>query len=166
MQTSFFKQALSFVFLAAAGLLASAFTRGGDSYEIYLNQSLILKQYVHMPLNVKYLPLAAVKAGDQLVVHYSHCGVIGKGRTMSVKDAAGKTLKQWKFADADGKRSGMVIPALELVQLQKSAGAPLQLVYASRELSGGRLLTSLQPAGSSTVYSKPLGKGINLLPAL
>src|SRR5215213_4945686 len=86
-------------------LCGTAFTAkaGLDSYEIYLNNKLILKQYVNQPLKLESLGLDQSNINDRLVIYYSQCNAqdkIGKGRSISVKDAKGNTLKKWDFADA------------------------------------------------------------------
>lgn len=61
---------------------------GLDSYEIYLNNKLILKQLVNQPLNLRILQLSRAKENDQLRVIYKHCTLegAGTGRTIVLKD--------------------------------------------------------------------------------
>jgi hypothetical protein len=137
-------KALAFTafFLAIFTVNANA---GLDSYSIYLNNKLMLKQAVNQPLNINGLQLDKASAGDNLVIYYSQCNMpdkIGKGRSIAVKDDKGNTLKEWKFADAEGADKGMVIPVKELLVLKKRAsGGNLLLVYAASQLAKEQMLT-------------------------
>jgi hypothetical protein len=119
---------------------------GLDSYEIYLNNKLILKQSVNQPLNLRILQLGQASAGDQLRISYKHCTLPGAGtdRSIILKDEKGNTLKKWAFADATGSDLSMVIPVKELLQLeQRNADHHLSLHYAARELPKGETLAFL-----------------------
>jgi hypothetical protein len=155
MQRSIFKQTLFLVitFIAASTFFSFISKPGGDVYEIHLNNKLVLKQFVYKPLPFKALSLTNANANDQLTVYYSHCGVTGKGRSITVKDSKGNTLKKWNFTDAKGNTKGMTIAVKELLQLEKkNANGSLSLTYAAKELPEGRMLTSLQFAQKNTAY--------------
>jgi hypothetical protein len=134
MQHKSFKQPA----IAAMLLLASFFTAlegGVDSYEIYLNNKLLMRQLATQSLSLKSLPLDKAKPNNQLVIYYSHCGTIGKGRKIAIKNEAGQVVKEWKFADAIGTKTGMTIPVKELLQLQnKYAKNQLSLYYSSVQI--------------------------------
>lgn len=142
-----FKQAfIKTLALATICLTTFSFTSkpGGDVYQIYLNDKLILKQYSTQPLTMQSLQLTKANINDQLVIYYSHCGTVGKGRTIAIKTEKGTVLKEWKFADTNGSINGMVIPVKELLQLEKIAdGTQLSIYYASQQLPAGRMLTSI-----------------------
>jgi hypothetical protein len=140
---------LATLFVTALGFSATA---GGDSYEIYLNNKLIVRQFLHEPIDLKNLSLDKANANDQLVIYYSHCGQTGKNRSITIKDNNGSILKEWKFADAAG-RSGMTISVKELLQLQKKGNGQLTMVYASKELPKGQALTSVKLDNKSTTYN-------------
>jgi hypothetical protein len=160
MQNTFFKsiqaKALTLVGLLVLALTFSA-SAGGDSYEIYLNNKLIMRQFMHEPINIKNLLLDKANANDQIVIYYSHCGQTGKGRSITIKDEKGTTLKEWKYADVSG-RHGMSIPVKELLQLQKKNTSPLSLVYTSKELPKGQMLTSVKVDAKSTTYNQAVQK--------
>jgi len=124
------------------GLFATAAVAGVDSYQIYLNNKLIMKQYVTQPLTLESLPLDNAGPNDVLVIYYNHCGATGKGRTISIKDTRGALLKEWKFADAANGTTCMTIPVKEIAVLQTKSPR-LLLCYSSKELPEGRMLTSL-----------------------
>jgi hypothetical protein len=128
--------------LTVLGLQAKA---GGDRFEVYLNNKLILKQFVIEPLTLKNLPLKDAKADDELLIYYSHCGTTGKGRSIAIKDAKGKVYKEWKFDDASGSSAGMKIQVKEILDLQaQNTNADLNLYYTAQQLPKGRMLASLQ----------------------
>jgi hypothetical protein len=136
----------SLVLVALCAILFS-FTEklGGDSYTIYLNDRLLLKEYVHDIKNVKSISLSESSANDVLKINYSHCGKIGVARNISIKDAQNKILKTWTFQDVEGNAlPTMSFKVKEIVALQKNKGTKLNLVYSSKELPGGRLLAAIE----------------------
>ena len=144
----------SIVFFCTAGTAKA----GLDSYEIYLNEKLILKQYVNEPLKLASLQLSQANINDRIVINYSQCNMpdkLGKGRSVSVKDATGKTVKVWKFANASGKRVGMEIPVKELLALNSQvAGKDLTFFYAAEGLPQGQMLAHFQLANKPVSYNK------------
>jgi len=120
---------------------------GGDRYEIYLNDKLIEQRFVgQMAVDISSLQLDKTNYKDKLVIYYSHCGTIGKGRSIVVKDDQNRILKEWKFADATGADASMSIPVKDILDLQKNnANASLSLYYfSSQYLPKGRMLTSIK----------------------
>ena len=149
--------------LAVLGLttLLSPVFAGGDSYRIYLNHKLILQQYVGRPLDLESLPLSAANSNDKLVVYYNHCGEIGKGRAISIRDEKGVVLKEWKFANSTSTDptadAGMIIPVKEILELQaKNPG--LSMYYSAQQLPAGRLLTKVgkaaKPLAALTIQNR------------
>ena len=121
--------------------------RGLDSYEIYLNNKLILKQTVNQPLNLRMLQLGMAKETDQLRITYTHCQIKGAGtdRSIALKDEKGNTLKKWVFANTTGSDLKMTIVVKELLQLEKkNAKHELSLHYSARELPKGETLGFLR----------------------
>ncbi|MBO9199924.1 MULTISPECIES: hypothetical protein [Niastella] len=136
-------------------LLLQAFTSkaGGEVFEIYLNNKLILQQAVYKPFTLQSLQLDKSNINDELVIYYHHCGQPGKGRSIAIKDEKGTIIREWKFADGDG-RAGMRIPVKELLQLDKNyAHANLSIFYMSQQLPKGRALSALQLNGRSTTWN-------------
>ena len=127
---------------------------GGEGFEIYLNNKLILWQAVNKPFTLYSLQLDKANKNDQLVIYYHHCGYTGKNRTIAIKDDKGNTIKEWKFADASGSNNkGMTIPVKELLQLEKKySHSGLNIVYSSRQLPKGRALTALQFTNKTTTW--------------
>jgi hypothetical protein len=153
MQHTNFKEKLVIASMFTAFFLTVfAFTAraGGDTYRIYLNDKLVLKEFVIHPISLKNLPINKARADDKVIIYYSHCGTIGKGRSIAIKDAKGNTLKEWKFANAAGADKGMTIPVRELLQLEKN-NSNLTLYYAAEELPKGLMLASFNVGGKSTI---------------
>jgi hypothetical protein len=149
MQNTFFQKLPVKVFAGIAVCLATLAFKGGtgtDSYKIYLNDKLILEQYVSKTLTLKDLQLTNANIKDHLVIYYNHCGQIGKGRSIAIKNDQGKTLKEWKFEDVAGTDKGMKIEVKDILQLEKTnAGSHLNIYYAATQLPAGRNLAMIQP---------------------
>jgi hypothetical protein len=143
--------------LFSVALFASSARAGGESYEIYLNNKLLLKQVLYQPLNLRSLPLDKSNYNDQLTIYYSQCNVkIAKSRSIVVKDEKGNTLKEWKFADATESHAGMVIPVKDLFQLVKTYGnSTLSLYYNAEGRPKEQMLTSFQVEGKLTAFNCP-----------
>lgn len=167
MAPRFLKQQVLF-FLILLCCTATKAKAGLDSYEIYLNEKLILKQYVNEPLKLASLQLTHLNNNDRLVINYSQCNMpdkIGKGRSISVKNSKGKTLKQWKFTNASGTRASMVIPVKDLLALNiQSTEDELSLFYAAEGRPEGQMLAHFQVKNKPVTYnSKPEFKNTDLL---
>lgn len=120
---------------------------GLDSYEIYLNSKLILKQAVNQPLSLRVLQLDKANDNDQLRITYKHCTVKGAGtnRSIAIKDEKGNILKKFEFANATGSDLNMVISVKDLLQLERNnVNHELSLYYTARELPKGEMLASLR----------------------
>jgi hypothetical protein len=154
-----FIQKSLFMALLSVTALMQPVIAGTDSYRIYLNNKLILQQYVSRSLDLKSLPLSEANANDKLVIYYNHCGATGRSRSIAVKDENGVVLKEWKFQDAPVKEGGMNIPAgddgmtipvKEILALQaKNHG--LSLYYSSQQLPAGHLLTKIDKVSKPIV---------------
>ncbi len=149
MKITTFNQAFIKLFtLITLCLISFSFTTrfGLDSYEIYLNNKLILKQSVNQPLSLRVLQLDKANDNDQLRITYKHCTLEGAGtdRNIVLKDEKGNTLKNWSFANATGSDLTMVISVKELLLLKKNnARHDLSLYYIAKELPKGQMLASL-----------------------
>lgn len=120
---------------------------GLDTYEVYLNEKLLLKHAVNQPLNLRKLQLSKAANDDQLRIIYTHCNTksAGLGRSITVKDEKGTILKKWEFADATSVNPGMTIPVKELLLAEKaSPGQDLRLYYTAKEMPKPEMLAALQ----------------------
>ena len=117
---------------------------GGEGFEIYLNNKLVLQKFNDDMKKVPVLQLDKRNASDQLSVKYHHCGKIGKDRVITVKDEKNKILRQWKFADVSTVMGAMTCNVKELLSLEKLNATQLKLYYTSTELPEGRQLVAIE----------------------
>lgn len=116
---------------------------GGEGFQIYLNNKLVLEQYGDNLNTVKTLNLEKASDEDVLSVRYHHCGRVGKNRTITIKDAQDKVLKEWKFDDVPSVASRVSCKVKDILGLRKGKDNTLKLYYSSSELPKGRLLASI-----------------------
>lgn len=152
------KRKLLFAFLSIL-LFGTAFkaNAGLDSYSIYLNDKLLIKQYVNQPLTLESLGLNHSNINDRLVIHYEQCNApnkLGKSRSISVKDSKGNLIKKWNFKNAQGKNTGMVIAVKELLQLEKNAPLSKLSLYYTAEGHTGQLLANFHFEKERTAYKE------------
>jgi len=142
--------------MAATGLVAvlvvlfsfSSAPSGGDKFEIYLNNKLVVEQYVYAKNAPQYLTLYRGNYNGSISVYYSHCGKLGTGRSIVVKDEQDRTIKEWQFGDDSDKL--MTWEAKELMDLQTSdARSSLRLYYYSKEMPQGKLLATIVKGSTS-----------------
>ena len=89
------KQFLTMAFLVAASSFIYSFVTpmGGEGFEIYLDNKLVLQQFNREMKEKKNIQLTAVNSKSELKVKYYHCGMAGKSRTLELKNADQKTLR-------------------------------------------------------------------------
>ncbi len=134
------------IFLFALSTLLFSFSSnwGGDSFQIYLNKKLVLKEYVHNSQGIKSFQMDKASYDDQLEVYYSHCGQVGKSRTIAIKDENNRLLKEFHFGDYNGNNSGMSFRVSDFMHWEKRGGInELNIYYSSKELTDGRLLAKI-----------------------
>lgn len=126
---------------------------GGDRFEIYLNNKLVLEQFVSQKADATYLTLHQSNYNDQIGVYYSHCGQTGHARSITIRDEDNRVIKTWKFADAAGDKGTMSWKVKDIMDLQKhKSHARLKLFYSSRELSAGKLLATVVKGDNSYAW--------------
>src|SRR5687767_265718 len=119
---------------------------GGYSYTIHLNEKQLVQYYVHSKAETPNFSLAQVTANDQLSIYFNECGQIGKERRLSIRDEKDNVLKEWQFANATSEHTPMIFKAKEILALKKNGNNKLRLFYASREVSKGQLLATIEVA--------------------
>lgn len=133
--------------ISCSALFSFSSPAGGDVVEIYLNDNLLVRQYLYNDKEIKTVSLQNAKAGDQLRVYYGHCGTNGRSRSITLKDGQDKELKKWQFADVSGSAKAMMnFGVKDILGFQKNGNGKFRLYYTSREIPDGKLL-----AGISTV---------------
>lgn len=129
--------------VALSGLLCSFYGFGGEGYTIRLDGKLLVEYYVPLKSPVPGFALQGSDAGKELSIYYSHCGQVGKNRSISVRDEQGKVIKEWKYADALTVHDPMVCKVGDILALQRQVGNSIQLVYSSKEMPAGKLLANV-----------------------
>jgi len=123
---------------------------GGEGFEVYLNDKLVLQQYGNDMDKIKNLQLDQSASNGQLAIRYYHCGRPGKSRIVSIKDEQNVVLKEWKFGDAKDASAKVSCSVKDIVTLPKiKAGKKVNLYYAASELPNGRLLATLTSVSKS-----------------
>jgi hypothetical protein len=120
---------------------------GGEGFEVYLNNSLVTRQYGQQMDQINSFSLAKAQPADKLVIRYYHCGRAGKNRTLLITKETGKTIKTFRYPDTS-TNSSMELPLNDVVNRQY----PMKLFYISDQLPKGRLLLELNKAGSIAIY--------------
>jgi hypothetical protein len=135
--------------MAAVAISATLFSfsgkKGGEGFEIFLNNKLLLQQFGSKTNEIKSIQLDQRFSNDQLVVKYHHCGQVGKNRSITIKDAQNKILKEWKFANvsAAGLSASDAAMAFKVKDILGLHPGKLNLYYSSTELPKGKLLVTL-----------------------
>ena len=140
------KKMKHFIAIAALAMvvpLMSFAPFGGEHFEIYLNKKLVVQYFVNHTPGVKSLVLDKNDVNGIVDVKYSHCGQIGKSRTLTVKDAEDRVVKQWRFADTEGTSMIISCKVKDIVDVQKKIPGKLTLHYSSKELPKGKLLAAI-----------------------
>ena len=139
--------------VACAALFSFSERTGGDTFAIYLNNKLLLRERVLPEASIKSLVLNADDSDGILNVQYSHCGQIGVERRLSIKDDHNKVLKTWDFSESASPVMEFAVKEL-LTAAKNSPDQRLQLVYASKELREGKLLAHVAVPASARASLK------------
>jgi hypothetical protein len=133
------------MFLAVATVALCSFdlVPGAASYEVYLNNKSVIKEYLSGQKEAPTIPLNTSTAKDELSVTFNNCGKIDTGRKISLKDEQDKTLKEWSFSDSPDIKNKMVIRVSEITGFRQKHSTA-KLVYSSREFSTDAHLITLQ----------------------
>src|SRR5688572_16017459 len=102
-----------FLAIATVALCSFDLVPGAASYEVYLNNKSVIKEYLGGQKETPTLPLNTSTAKDELSVTFNNCGKIDTGRKISLKDEQDKTLKEWSFSDSPDIKNKMVIRVSE-----------------------------------------------------
>jgi hypothetical protein len=126
---------------------------GGEGFEVYLNDKLVLQQYGEKMNTVKTIELDQSAGNGQLAIRYYHCGKPGKSRVVSIKDDQNVVLKEWRFGDAKDACAKVSCNVKDIFALPKfKAGKKVNLYYAATELPNGRLLATLTTLNKSAAH--------------
>lgn len=132
-------------------MLPSFTTRpGGEGFEIYLDNKVVLQQFGTQLNTVKQITIDPQNAAAKLTVKYHHCGMAGKNRQLAIRDEENRLLKQWKFKDVSTPAAGISCNVKDILGLSKNKPTTLKLYYSSSELPGGRQLAAIVTGGGVT----------------
>ena len=138
-----------FVVLTSVILCSFALVPGGASYEVYLNNRLVVKEHLYGRQEVQTLPLSiSTSEEDELSLTFNNCGKIDTSRKISLKDDKDATLKEWTFADSPDLKNQMKIKVTEIAVFS-SKHSTAKVVYSSRELTDPIHLINLQMADAT-----------------
>lgn len=129
--------------IVCISLLSFSPKPGGEGFEIYLNNKMVLQQYGTAMHEIKHLSLDQTDNNAQLIIKYYHCGKVAKNRIVTIRDQQNRSLKEFHFADAATPMAAMAVNVSDIINLKKGKGSQLNIYYASSELSKERLLTSI-----------------------
>lgn len=133
-------------------IVLSSFTAlpGGEGFEVYLNNKLVIQQFGSDIQQVKSLSLTKSSMNDKLTLKYYHCGRVGKNRIVTIKDAQDKTIKTFHYPDTTPV-SAMEIPLKEILNVKGITS--LKIFYSSTELPQGRNVLAINTGSSSVVVT-------------
>lgn len=129
---------------------ALVYNFGGEGFEVYINNKLVVQQFGEKMNIVKTIQLDQSAGNGELAIRYFHCGRPGKSRTVTIKDEKNVVLKQWKFGDTKDASAKLCCNVKDILALPKiKAGQKVNLFYSSSELPNGRMLASLMSANKN-----------------
>lgn len=140
---------MSFPSLSAAIVMVAtilvAFDRpGGHSLQVYLDDRLVLEQYVTSSTEAPMLRLDPAKSYKKIDVRYNECGRTVTGRKLIIKDSRDNMLKAWSFeGSAAGLKDAMTCEIKDIVALKQAGSNVLKLYYSSNDFPHGQLVANL-----------------------
>lgn len=142
-----------FAALVTACFIFMSFTapKGGEGFEIFLDNKVVLQKFGNQMNTVSVLELDAAAMNGELQVKYHHCGQAGKNRVITITNGEAKVLKTWRYDDVKQQGASMSCSVKEIITLQSPSTEKLNLYYSSSELPGGRLLVSIVPKAKAVV---------------
>lgn len=132
-----------FYAIALGAMLASFAPVGGEGFTMHVNNKLVIEHYFTSKAVTPHITMDAATGKSTISVSYNECGKVGTNRKLTLKDEAGKVLKEWKFSDSDELNSNMSIQGREIIEFKKEDRNALTLTYTSKVVSAGRLLVAL-----------------------
>ncbi len=133
-----------FLLVITTCMVAFVSPAGGEGYEIYLDNKLIIQQFGKQMKEVKNLQLNSSHIKSELGIKFYHCGMAGKSRTLELKINDKQIVKKWQFANSSDNHYIITVPVKEIINLEKkSATGTFDLYYASKEAPQGRKLAEI-----------------------
>lgn len=145
---SIISKIMSLVAICAA-LFSFSPKSGGEGFEIYLNNKVMIQKFGSEINSVESLHLDQSLSAALITIKYHHCGKVGKNRSITIKDGQNKILKEFRFADATTPVAAMSLNVKDILNL-KTGNSILKLFYMSSELAKERLLTTILTSKGNT----------------
>lgn len=138
--------------LSGTVLMSYAPSRGGEGFEVFLNNKLVVQLFGKNMNGASTLYLEP-GADNEISIRYHHCGKTGKSRRVDIKNEKGKIIRTWHFADNAAPGNAMKFKINDIPGLKLLAGqVRWSIHYSSGELPAGRQLALL--AGGSTTTAR------------
>jgi hypothetical protein len=126
-------------------------TTGAHSVQVYLDNKLVVDQYIERKTVAAKLDLDRAEKHDQLIVKYSECGRTVTGRKITIKDSDDKVLKEWAFnGPSAGFQEPMPCPVKDILALKPTKDNTLKLYYSSDDFPEGQQVVYLVLSGTTT----------------
>ena len=117
---------------------------GAHSFQVYLDDKLIVERYVQSGMEYPTLTVNAAENHRQLIIKYNECGKPVTSRTISIRDDKNAVLKDWRFDGAtSGYKDPMVCDLKDIIALTQKNHNNLKLFYSSKEFPEGQQLARL-----------------------
>src|SRR5689334_7640748 len=95
------------ILIGAASIISFTSPSGADSYQVYLNNKLVIQEYVTTTSGPKSLQLDKNDYNGEIEAAYNHCGTPGRNRKITITDLSNHVLNEWKFGDGKDIKSLM-----------------------------------------------------------
>jgi hypothetical protein len=132
-----------FAVLTSVFLYSFSPNPGGYSYEVYLNNQLVIKEHMYGRKETPTIPLNMTTAQDAISVAFNNCNKVDVSRKISLKDDHDTTIKEWTFGDSPDIKNQMKIKVSEIAAV-RNKHSTVKLVYSSQAISDGVHLINLQ----------------------
>lgn len=133
----------SMLFAVLATIVLCSFAPGGYNYEMYLNNRLVMQEYLYGRKEAPTVPLTTTSAQDELSIMFNNCNRLDTSRKISLKTGDDKTLKEWTFADSPTLRDKMNIKVTEITVFRNNYSTA-KLMYSSKQVIDAVHLVDVQ----------------------
>jgi hypothetical protein len=139
--------------IALATIVSGFSPFGAHAVKVYLDDKLVVDQYLNFKGNNPTLALDPAAKYDKLIVKYSECGRTVSDRKITAKDNNNNVLKEWQFpGSSTGFEGSMECSVKDIVAL-KSKSNTVKLYYSSNDFREGQPFLALT-IGNTTTASK------------
>jgi len=140
-----FRSTAATLLMVLTGVALCSFTPkpGGYSYEVYLNNQLVIKEHMYGRKETPTIPLNMTTAQDAISITFNNCNQVDVSRKISLKDDQDAIIKEWTFGDSPDIKNQMKIKVTEIVAVGNKHST-VKLVYSSQAVNDGVHLLNLQ----------------------